>query len=272
MKITERPPPANCEKNSGEPPAAAAFTLVELLVVIAIISILAAMLMPVLSRAKESGRRIGCLNNLRQLGIAVKIYTSEYGDQYPHRAYQKRWPQQTYDNYGRNVQILLCPSDGPSPVTWETDSNNYPADAAPRSYLINGFNDYYSETFGIPASDWPALQDAMVTNAASLKEQSVRNPSETVLLGEKQTSAGDYYMDIFEPSTTTAGSTVPGNDFAGIAEQCRHDSRGPGTQTGGSNYTMADGSARFIKFPNALSPLNLWCVGGDARTAYSISY
>jgi prepilin-type N-terminal cleavage/methylation domain-containing protein len=51
-----------------------AFTLVELLVVVAIIAILAALLLPSLARSKESARRIKCVGNLRQLGIAAQMY------------------------------------------------------------------------------------------------------------------------------------------------------------------------------------------------------
>lgn len=59
------------------------FTLMELLVVIAIISILAAMLLPGLVRAREAARRVNCGNNLRQMSLSMKMYADESGGEYP---------------------------------------------------------------------------------------------------------------------------------------------------------------------------------------------
>src|SRR5258707_10143091 len=86
------------------------FTLIELLVVIAIIAILAAMLLPALSRSKQSAHRIVCVNHLRQLALATVMYAMDNNNYYPSSNSPDKWPQAVRPNY-QNLRLLACPDD-----------------------------------------------------------------------------------------------------------------------------------------------------------------
>jgi prepilin-type N-terminal cleavage/methylation domain-containing protein/prepilin-type processing-associated H-X9-DG protein len=235
----------NMEKSIPPRMSPGAFTLVELLVVIAIIAILAGMLLPALSGSKEAGKRIMCVNHLRQLDLSLQMYADENEDQFTPRQ-APFWMTRLQPGY-QDLKLLVCPTDF-QPFT-PPDAT---PDNAPRSYVINGWNDFFESTLTpadfakFMAHNWPAGMPA----------SAIREPSETITFGEKLTELTHKHMDLLDGA---------GDDTSKL-EESRH-SRGGGSGTsGGSNYAFADGSVRFLRYGKALAPINLWAVTDQWRT------
>ena len=101
-----------------------AFTLIELLVVIAIIALLAAILFPVFSRARENARRATCQSNLKQLGLGLIQYSQDYDEWLPSGSTDRAgWAGEIYP-YVKSIQVFVCPSDPTVPgLSWQSTTS-----------------------------------------------------------------------------------------------------------------------------------------------------
>ena len=228
------PPPSPQSPHSRHP---GAFTLIELLVVIGIISILASLLMPALIQAKQQANRVKCLNHIRQVNLALTLYADDHQGQFPPRRRRPDVWMAKLQPYYVDSKLLLCPSD-----SFRSD----------RSYVINGWNDYFEST--LSATNYNLFRTWLWPEG--MKPSAIASPSETITFGEKKTESRHIHMDF---------SQGQGNDVEQV-EHGRHGA-GHGKKSGGSNFAFADNSVRYLPYGRSISPMNLWAVIEQWRNA-----
>jgi prepilin-type N-terminal cleavage/methylation domain-containing protein/prepilin-type processing-associated H-X9-DG protein len=220
------------------------FTLIELLVVIAIIAILAAILFPVFAQAREKARQTSCLSNMRQLGIALDMYASDYDERLfffghgvdPSRANPavplgataaNRWWNQILPYTRNDKDLIVCPSDSRRLPN--------PADNKPRSYVAN-------------------------RAAENLTLAQVEFPASVIVVTEKADPFDDSWFEPpknYYPKTNTPPTNIPVMAFD------RH--------IGGANCMFFDGHAKWMgKGTLTADPCGLPYSGVDLMRRYPI--
>lgn len=198
--------------------SAGGFTLLEILIVVGILALLAGLIFPVFSRARDSVRTANCASNLKQIGLAFKLYVGDNRGFHPSPSAHLSdcgWAEQIYP-YAKSTAIFSCPAD---------EFGEFRVGCPPTDLVES------------PFINWDGSYDFNVlpglTGRKTFNEARIRNPSATILFCDGRGVRDSFSSE--EDSTFSNGVPISPRDFSNLGN--RHNY--------GSNVAYADGHVKW---------------------------